>query len=220
MILYRLKFANGKSYIGITSTSLQRRLALHRSHAKREKRGALQRAIRKYGSDSFTVDILATSDNWNELCELEKAAIVQFNTFGPNGYNLTAGGEGALGIKMNDAQKLKISLAKKGCRSGIAPRPAGWRHSDEARKKIADGARGRVFSDERKARIGASKIGNIYGLGKLCSSEKKEKIAASQRGRVFSEETRAKMRKAKIGKKLGPQSPDHIAKRLASRWVK
>lgn len=205
MILYKLSFPNGKAYVGITSTSLQRRLSLHRSHAKREVRGHLQRAIRKYGANSFTAEILETSDNWELLCELEKSAIARFGTFGSNGYNSTAGGEGTLGFKMTPEQ-IRRMLESRGCRKGIVSRPAGWHHSKEAREKIANAGKGRVFTDERKAKIGLSKIGNKNCVGLPCSEEKREKIAASQRGRNFSNEHKENMSKSRKGKSFGPHS--------------
>jgi group I intron endonuclease len=207
MILYKLSFPNGKAYVGITSTSLQRRLSLHRSHAKREIRGHLQRAIRKYGASSFTAEILETSDNWALLCDLEKAAIKRFDTFGPNGYNSTAGGEGTLGFKMKPEQ-IRRAIESRGCRKGIAPRPAGWHHSEESREKIASAGKGRIFTEERKAKIGASKMGNKYCLGIACSNEKREKIAAAQKGRKFSDEHKENMSKSCKGKSFGPHSAE------------
>jgi group I intron endonuclease len=207
MILYKLIFPNGKAYVGITSTSLQRRLSLHRSHAKREIRGHLQRAIRKYGPNSFTAEILATSDDWETLCQLEKEAISRFGTFGPNGYNSTLGGEGTLGFKMNPDQ-IRKAVEARGCRKGITSRPAGWHHSKESREKIANAGKGRIFSEERKAKIGASKLGNKNCLGVSCSEEKREKIAASQRGRRLSPDHVAKLALARKGKKYGPHSEE------------
>lgn len=61
-------------------------------------------------------------------------------------------------------------------------RALGYRHTDEAKKKISDAGVGREFSAERRAKIGATKIGNKYSLGRTVSAETKEKIAAAQRG--------------------------------------
>lgn len=197
MILYKLTFANGKSYIGITSCSLERRLSLHRSHAKREKRGILQRAIRKYGPFGFTSEIIERSDDWKSLCNLEKTAIVLFNTLVPNGYNLTMGGEGTSGFKMRSDQ-IKRSLQNRRCTKGRALRPVGWKHSEEARRKISEAGKGRIFSEERKSKIGNIHRGNKYNLGKVCPVETRNKISKTQKGRIFSQETREKMRLAAL----------------------
>jgi hypothetical protein len=175
-------------------------LALHKSHAKRETRGALQRAIRKYGFESIKVEVLATGENWETMCNMEKAAITEFDSLSPNGYNLTVGGEGTLGVKMTPDQ-VQRAITSRGCRKGIAPRPAGWKHSEDARVKIAEAGRGRIFSDERKSKIGVSKIGNTYSVGIPCSQEKRDKISAAQKGRVFSDEHRAKLKAAALNRR-------------------
>lgn len=199
MTMYKLTFANGKSYIGITSGSLHRRIILHRSHAKKEVRGALQRAIRKYGFNSITVEVIATASGWEELCEMEKVAIVKFNTLAPNGYNVTSGGEGAVGVPISPQQRQAASERTKHlwAQGRMRNRPAGWNHSPEAKLKIADAGKGRIFSDERRAKIGATKLGNKNCVGKICSQETRDKISAAQKGRVFSDEHKAKLRVAR-----------------------
>ena len=53
----------------------------------------IQRAVKKYGKRAFTREILSWADTEEELCKLEQKYIKQFNTFIPNGYNQTLGGE-------------------------------------------------------------------------------------------------------------------------------
>ena len=53
----------------------------------------LNSAIRKYGQDSFTCELIYTC-NVNELNEQEEQLIIEYNSKFPNGYNLTNGGNG------------------------------------------------------------------------------------------------------------------------------
>lgn len=191
--LYSLTFPNGKRYIGITAGALSRRLSLHKSHAKTGRTGAVYNAIRKYGPAGFVAETLVVAADWEYLCDLEKKAIAIFGTLAPCGYNLTAGGEGFLGQIFTPEQRAKMSDARKG--KGIGPRPhaRGWSHTDEAKRKIAEAGKGRVFSEDARAKIGASKIGNTNLLGHVVSVETREKIASTQRGRIFTDEHRLKL---------------------------
>ena len=191
--LYSLTFPNGKKYIGITSGALSRRLSLHKSHAKTGRAGAVYNAIRKYGATCFTAEKLVVASDWEYLCALEQKAIAVFKTLAPHGYNLTAGGEGFLGNTYTDEQRARMSEVRKG--KGVGPRPhaRGWSHTDEAKRKIAEAGKNRVFSEETRAKIGAIHVGNTYNLGSKRSAESKARMSEAQKGRTFSEETRLKM---------------------------
>lgn len=80
---------------------------------------------------------------------------------------------------------------------------------------IATSRLGVKASDETRARIGRSKIGNQNRLGKAHTQETKDKIRSSLAGRPVSDFARAKM---SITRKGRPQSSAHIAARCASRW--
>jgi len=108
MPLYKLTSPSGKSYIGITKGPLQARLNHHRFDSERGSRGKLHTAIRKHGFENFKIEVLHDSIDPDELCELEIAAIRDLNTFGKGGYNLTLGGEGALGTKLTEERKVDL----------------------------------------------------------------------------------------------------------------
>lgn len=105
MQLYCLTFPNGKKYIGITSKTAQERFKEH-CHPS-YKRGLCQHAIHKYGKENVVLTVLATVDNWELLCLAEIEAIEKFNTFYPNGYNMTLGGEGNLTLNFTGQDKKK-----------------------------------------------------------------------------------------------------------------
>jgi hypothetical protein len=93
MQVYRIfNKKNGKSYIGITKWTFNERYPqskwwkwTHSNH--------LKKAVKKYGIEEFAYEILNNScKNDSELVEMEKLYIKQYNSFIPNGYNLTLGG--------------------------------------------------------------------------------------------------------------------------------
>ena len=191
--LCELSFPSGKQYIGITSGTLQRRVNLHRSHANLGRPGAVYNAIRKYGRQGFSAKVLVFASDWNYLCELEKKAISNFGTRAPGGYNLTDGGEGFLGQIFTPERRAKMSEVRRG--KGVGPRPhaRGWHHTEEAKLKISEAGKGREFSEERRAKIGATKVGNTYNLGSKRTEESRAKMSLVQKGRTFSDETKLKM---------------------------
>jgi hypothetical protein len=58
----------------------------------------LNYSLRKYGEDCFTCEQILTC-KVNELDELEKQFILEYNSKFPNGYNLTDGGKGFTDVK-------------------------------------------------------------------------------------------------------------------------
>lgn len=92
-LLTRPQRANGKIYVGQTSGIIERRWNSHLLDAKHgDNQPKLNRAIRKYGSQSFKVICLEKVSN-AMLNEREIFWIAKLNTY-KNGYNCTLGGEG------------------------------------------------------------------------------------------------------------------------------
>lgn len=83
---------NGHGYIGL-STKLEDRWQYHQNpyNWERESSKLLYQAIKKYGIENFTFEILEEC-KVEELSEKEVYYIKKYNTFN-NGYNMTAGGE-------------------------------------------------------------------------------------------------------------------------------
>ena len=179
--LYQLTFQSGKSYIGITSKTLKRRLIVHKSHARTGRNMPLHKAIRKY--DHFDSKMLVIADDWKYLCDLEKKAILAFDTVTPNGYNVSLGGEGVIGVPRSDDTRRKISertkklsIIKNGLPGRIGNKATlGYRHTDEAKKKIAEAGIGRVFSEQSKKKMSLSKMGHPV------SDETRKKIGDANR---------------------------------------
>lgn len=87
----------------------------------------LGKAIKKYGWNNFTYEIIVESDNKNELLELEKYYIKYYNSKVPNGYNMTDGGE-ALFDKHNPFFNCKHSKKTKEKLSKLAKLRTGERN--------------------------------------------------------------------------------------------
>ena len=98
---------NGKIYIG-QSVDIQYRFRNHKSESFNPKSNAydtaIHRAIRKYGVENFSFDVVEECDQ-EELRDREIYWINYYNSFG-EGYNLTTGGEGVQTVNIKQVQKL------------------------------------------------------------------------------------------------------------------
>lgn len=87
---------NGSFYIGITSGYFSRRKAKHKSLALQKSSPTyFHRAIRKYGWDNFSFEILS---EWADFDDAKKEEVRLISDIRPQ-YNMTAGGDGTRGHK-------------------------------------------------------------------------------------------------------------------------
>ena len=176
--------ANNKIYVGFSANPEQRwiserSVAFLSKHA--EYNNPLYRAIRKYGWDAFTKQIIEEWPTKEEALEAECFWIEFFRSntkiFGPAcGYNLTPGGD-------NPPSAKGRKFPNRGPRT----------HSPETRAKLSASLAGHECSAETRAKIGASKIGNKNCVGRVMSPETRAKIGAASRGRKHSAATRERM---------------------------
>jgi group I intron endonuclease len=170
-VLYRVDCAaSGKSYFGITKRPLKRRWQDHVRNSKHESIPGLAGAIRKYGVEAFTVSCIASFDTRREAEDAERAAIVEFGTMAPGGYNLSQGGDGGttrFGAKHSKETKEKISKAH-----------LGVPQSPEHREANGAARRGKPLKPEH-----AAKIRLIGRLNKGKKRTEVEKIAGRLRRR-------------------------------------
>lgn len=101
---------NDKKYIG-QSIDVSSRWRQHVKDSKnnRLKSRYLYSSFNKYGIKNFNLETIEENVPINRIDEREKYWISYYNTFAPNGYNLTHGGEGSLGRKHTLLSKRKIS---------------------------------------------------------------------------------------------------------------
>jgi group I intron endonuclease len=146
---------NQKRYIGMTSNKLSERWSLHKADARRNKPYYLHKAIRKYGSENFKIELLeeTTVTSLKELGIIETNWIKKLN---PE-YNMTTGGEGHTGMPMI------------GEKNGMFNR----KHTEESKEKMRINRKGKgAQPGELNARYG--KIGTF--TGKTHSEETKLKM--------------------------------------------
>ena len=165
--LYQLTSPSGRSYVGVTTRSVEERWSQHSKVAAAGSGFAVHRAIRKYGADSFEVRTLAQVEG-SEMFELEKRAIQALGTKAPLGYNLTNGGDGVPGITRVLSNEAALGR-KRGPRSAavrakISASRKGQSLSPQTRAKIAEAHSGRCLSPDHKAKISASLKRHFQGV--------------------------------------------------------
>jgi group I intron endonuclease len=120
MIVYKaVNKINGKTYVGSTIYSLDKRKQGHRYsmfHAKNK--SMFHKALCKYGWDAFTWSVLCEAKTEIELRELEAKYIKTLDTYN-SGYNLTYGFDNTTtGYKFSEEQKRKMGKQRKGIGNG------------------------------------------------------------------------------------------------------
>ncbi len=183
-LIYKHTSPSGKSYIGLTSKTIEQRLNGHKTSAYTcMSENSFHQAIRKYGIENFTSEILI--DNIETLLEATSIEIYYirfYNTY-RNGYNDTKGGRG-----MN----------------------VDYRFFDEEwRKNIALSKTGTKLTQSHKDNIGNSVRGEKNGMygrtgelspnyGKSPSEETKNKLRESNVGKTRSDSCKANIKKASL----------------------
>ena len=118
--VYKHISPSGKVYIGITKRKPEYRW--NKGKGYREDQLLFYRAIKKYGWDNFTHEILYTGLSEKDAKNIEISLIRQYKSLGMS-YNITDGGDGGRGLhnkrkKMSDETKLKMSKSRKGLLAG------------------------------------------------------------------------------------------------------
>lgn len=120
---------NNKAYIGKTEIGLKARWKRHKNNARYTNDRKLYRAINKYGSDSFLIEILEYC-NVDILNDREIYYIKLYDTF-KHGYNMTLGGDGG---KYEPSQETKEKISRSN---------TGRKHTKQAKEKISKAKKGR-----------------------------------------------------------------------------
>lgn len=179
---------NGKIYIG-QSADIQARWWSHKG--KSQKRTYLSSAIEKHGLENFSFEILIKCPI-ESLDFFEAAFITSYNACDRKiGYNLIPGGKGGRGHHMSDEQKKKISEANRNpsleTRAKLSA--VARRNASESARRLAEGNRNRVWTEEARAKKSASMKASM-------SPERRAAIGLQHKGQIVSEETRVKLRAA------------------------
>lgn len=158
----------------------------------------LKAAIKKYGKENFTKEIIDRAENNDELNRKEMCWIKTLNSQNKDvGYNLTEGGTGGNTLANHpDRAEIyrKIALSFMGEGNPFY----GKHHSKEAIQvnrekhlgnKNASGKR----SEEFRQKMCIAMLGNKNASGQTISEEHKQKIRDFHKGKKHSEETKRKM---------------------------
>lgn len=130
--------SNGKIYIGLTKRTVKKRLQGHVKSAKEGKCWLLSRAIRKYGIDNFTVDIVASELTSEEACAIEVDLISSLKANSGRGYNIMDGGQTGTSSRIETKQKKSIAAKKN------------WKENKKVRDAIYSPCRLKKISEASK----------------------------------------------------------------------
>ena len=173
---------NGKVYIGKTNRPHERWI----EHQNCVKKYPLYNAIRKYGRDNFSFEIIAISEIESEINKSEPLYIKQYrsniNRYGRSfGYNLTDGGEGISGWKHSTATLQRMSEVHKGVHpteEDLMKRSksrTGILHTEETKKFILDNSKTAKLNMEI-----AEQIRDEYKMGGTTHTKLAAKYNVSQ----------------------------------------
>ena len=169
---------DGKSYIGKSEKNIEYRLHQHKFGISSNEH--LQNAIRKYGIENFTFEMLEECSK-EDCCDRERYWINFYNTLYPNGYNYTTGGENKSGFNFSNISKQRMSqTATQRC------------NNPNERKRLSDIAKLRVWDDEER-----NKVSNTL------KDRFKDKTKVPMYGKKHSAETKNKMSQAHMGQNSG-----------------
>ena len=179
---------------------------------------ALKNAIKEYGEDNFTREILAYAYSFEELNNLEIEFIKKYNAVEDRMfYNLVEGGGTVTGLKFSKESRLKLSKRFSGKGNYFYGKRFfktdnhfyGKKHSLESKNKMSKSHKGKepwnkgkqgIYSEETLLKLSEAK------KGKPLSETHKENIRKSQSGenhpmygKKHSEKTKKKISEARKG---------------------
>ena len=168
-IIYRIvNKVNKKSYVGFTTKTTEERWKEHLLSSKKGSMRALQCAIRKYGTESFSVEIL--EEGWDPKIGLVIREPHWISILKPE-YNMTRGGEGVVGyVHTPEQNKLKSNRMKGKFNGGHIA------YTEERRKEQSIRMMGHSVSEITRQRISEVKTGKTHSHGHTPEQNKSKSI--------------------------------------------
>lgn len=211
-----------KKYVGQTIDYVRRMIR----HKSEKGETYFSRSIEKHGWENFKCVIVCQWWMDKKQCnEMEIQIIAHFDTFKPNGYNLTKGGGGHLGTKWSDERRLKHSIMMSGennpnfGKTGILSATFGKECKEDTRTKISKANTGKKRTVEQLASI-SGKNSKLYGIKRSKSfvdkhTGKNNAMYGKKRPDLAARNAANKGENSPcFGKE---QSAEHIAKRAAAQ---
>ncbi len=190
--LYRLDFADGKSYIGACIGPVRRRYQRHMRAANQyNSQYPVHQAWRLLGAPTLTVlqDTVPLTILWVE----ESLVIQRCNTKSPHGYNAIEG-QGVPPGMLNKPGPWRGQNITEIHKQRIRSANTGQQHTKETKDKISRALKGKLFSEEHRKNLRLSHVGKPSGrLGQKCTQETKDKIRQARLGKPLSSEHRHKI---------------------------
>lgn len=174
---------NGKCYIGQTIDIVKRFDKYRRLCVKGQPK--IYNALKKYGVDSFSFEILDTVSDQDTLDFLEDIYILCFDSI-EYGYNSKPGGGNR--VKFTEDVKRKISSSLSGKNSVWF----GRKHTKEECDKISNALKGKKHSEETKQKMSYLAQGKYEGIKNPMFGK------SAWKGKTHSEETKRKMTESRI----------------------
>jgi len=106
-IIYKITSPSGKVYVGQTTKGFEKRIKQHKSPSS--KCHLVKKAINKYG-DEMKYEIIEDNIPHKQLDEREIYWIKELNSFAPNGYNCTTGGNARKELSINLKNKMQDAI--------------------------------------------------------------------------------------------------------------
>jgi hypothetical protein len=225
--IYKIKFPNGKHYVGLTTTSLKRRLEQHKQCAKQGDTKCLYNALRKYDMvDLLELIEIDKADTIEELCNMEIEYIKKYNSYymNGNGYNMTFGGEGTNGYVFTEEDNKKNSERMKkyfennlDARQQCSESQKKRFENPEARQQLCEAQKKRFENPEAKQQMSEAqkkRFENLEARQQLCEAQKKrfenpearQQLCEAQKKRFENSDAREEMRDIK--KKYFEDNPE------------
>lgn len=175
---------NGKTYIGFTHKTLEKRIIEHKSSSKKGSDYLLHKAIRKYEIDNFHWTTIYESLNKEHvLYTMENYFILETNSYFEEGqgYNMTFGGQAVmLDKKHSEKTKEKLKLARK---NRVIEPMSGKKHRDSSKEKMS------------LAKLGKTKDENYK---KICSDRNIKRYLDPEKRKILSDAIKAMWQKRKM----------------------
>jgi group I intron endonuclease len=233
-VVYRIRnTVNSKVYVGITTRPVAVRWRQHIYDSTHQPRLAIHRAIRKYGVEAFSFEVLEICEGLDELLARESDWIRTLDSQLPHGYNTTAGGRGRVGAPLSEEHKRKIALANTGRKNGPEMRAKmqqiALNRSPEHVAKISAARSGQRLTEATKEKIRAARAVQVFSpevierraaklRGGTHTDVAREHMSAAQKGRIVTPSAREKSRDAL--RRLTPQQAAIIKYDALSRSQK
>lgn len=148
-IVYMHTSPSGKVYVGITQQTAQQRWRGGKGYKTNQ---AFYNAIQKYGWENIKHEIIVEDVSKEEATKLEQELIEKYHATDKRyGYNICFGGEdGWVGVHHTEEAKQKMSEAAKG---RISSRK-GFHLSEETKQKISDSHKGKYRGAPIESKVG------------------------------------------------------------------